>query len=238
MDFRHEWKHRIEYPELLALRSRLTAVMRSDVHAAAGRYELRSMYFDSTDDKALREKLDGVNRREKFRLRYYNGDTSFILLEKKSKINGLCNKQQTEISLVEAEALAEGESKVPNSSGKPLLRELAYKMDTQGLRMRTIVDYTREPYVYEPGNVRVTLDYNIRTGLSCKDFLNPNCITIPAAGSPIILEVKWDEFLPAVIRDIVQTSWYAYLGIFKICCLPCIRLSGLNQYFSINGGTG
>ena len=77
-------------------------------------------------------------------------------------------------------------------------------METQGLRPRTIVDYTREPFVYAPGNVRVTLDYDIRTGMSCTNFLDPDCVTIPAGDAPVILEVKWDAFLPALIRDIVQ----------------------------------
>ena len=77
-------------------------------------------------------------------------------------------------------------------------------MLSQGLRPRTIVDYTREPFVFGPGNVRVTLDYNIRTGLGCTDFLNPRCVTIPARDAPIVLEVKWDSFLPSIVRDIVQ----------------------------------
>lgn len=66
------------------------------------------------------------------------------------------------------------------------------------------MDYTREPFVYGPGNVRVTLDYDIRTGLGGTDFLDPDCVTIPAARAPVILEVKWDAFLPSLIRDIVQ----------------------------------
>ena len=70
---------------------------------------------------------------------------------------------------------------------------------------RTIVDYTREPFIYRPGNVRVTFDYNIRTGLSCTDFLNTDCITVPAGDPVVILEVKWDEYLPSIIRDAVQT---------------------------------
>lgn len=77
-------------------------------------------------------------------------------------------------------------------------------MTYQGLRPKTIVDYTREPFTFEVGNVRVTLDYDIQTGLLCTDFLNPNCITIPAGNTPIILEVKWDAFLPSIIRDAVQ----------------------------------
>ena len=77
-------------------------------------------------------------------------------------------------------------------------------MDTQGLRPRTIVEYTREPFVCDTGNVRVTLDHHLRTGMNCTDFLNPACVTVPAGDAPVILEVKWDSFLPSLIRDLVQ----------------------------------
>ena len=66
-------------------------------------------------------------------------------------------------------------------SGMPLVTELYGKMCAERLRPKTIVDYTREPFVYAPGNVRVTLDYNIRTGLSCTDFLNVSCPTSSTA---------------------------------------------------------
>ena len=85
-------------------------------------------------------------------------------------------------------------------SDRPLVRELYTKMRGQGLKPRTIVDYTREPYIFGPGNVRVTLDYNLRTGMSCTDFLNPGCVTVPAGDPVVILEVKWDEYLPDIIR--------------------------------------
>ena len=62
----------------------------------------------------------------------------------------------------------------------------------------------REPFVYVPGNVRVTLDYDIRTGLGCTDFLRNDCVTIPVKDAPCILEVKWDKYLPDVIRAAVQ----------------------------------
>lgn len=203
MDYRHEWKHEITYLDLLSIRQRLRAVARPDAHAVDGRYQIRSLYFDTPSDKVLREKLSGVSRREKFRIRYYNGDTSVMHLEKKSKLSGLGNKQSAVLSASEANAIVQGELDWMLDSGRPLIQELYSKMMTQLLRPRTIVDYTREPYVYGPGNVRVTLDYNIRTGLGCTDFLNP-CVTIPAGDAPIILEVKWDSFLPTVIRDAVQ----------------------------------
>lgn len=204
MDFRHEWKHEIGQGDLLALRARLRAVMAWDEHSVNGKYEIRSLYFDNLADRALREKIDGVNSREKFRVRYYNGDTSFILLEKKSKCSGLCSKVQATLTRREAQAIAAGEPEALAESTEPLVRELYLKMRTQGLKPKTIVDYTREPFVFAPGNVRVTLDYHIRTGLGCTDFLDPGCVTVPIRDDPIILEVKWDSFLPSVIRDIVQ----------------------------------
>lgn len=206
MDFRHEWKHEINASDVIALRQRLRAVARPDPHAAGGRYLIRSLYFDTLSDRALRDKLDGINRREKFRIRYYNGDKSLIHLEKKSKWNGLGSKEKAPLTAAEARDIADGRLDWMPSSGRPLVQELYCKMKSGGLRPKTIVDYTREPFVYLPGNVRVTLDYDIRTGLGCTDFLNPDCVTVPAGNAPIILEVKWDEFLPGIIRDAVQLS--------------------------------
>ena len=205
LTYRHEWKHEISYTDLLCIRQRLRAVAESDPHAVDGKYFIRSLYFDNADDKALREKLDGVNMREKFRIRYYNHDPSVIHLEKKCKRNGLGSKLSAPLSASEAQKIVDGELDWMLQSGRPLVQELCCKMRWQGLRPKTIVDYTREPYIYRPGNVRVTFDYDIRTGLSCTDFLDPDCLTVPAGDAPILLEVKWDAYLPSIIRDAVQT---------------------------------
>ena len=209
LHYRHELKHEISYADLLSIRQRLLAVAERDPHAVNGRYLIRSLYFDNARDKALREKIDGVNMREKFRIRYYNGDTSVIHLEKKSKKSGLGTKFSANLTAEEAQSIADGREGgtdwMRDASDRPLLQELYCKMRYQGLRPKTIVDYTREPYIYRPGNVRVTFDYDIRTGLSCTDFLNPGCITVPAGDAPIIMEVKWDAYLPDVIRACVQT---------------------------------
>ena len=203
--YRHEWKHEISYTDLLCIRQRLRAVAEPDPHARNGKYFIRSIYFDNGADKALREKIDGVNLREKFRIRFYNMDPSVIRLEKKSKRNGLGSKYSAPLSAAEAQAIVDGDLDWMLDSGRPLVQELYCKMRYQGLKPRTIVDYTREPFIYRPGNVRVTFDYDIRTGMDCTDFLNPDCVTVPAGDAPILLEVKWDEYLPSIIRDAVQT---------------------------------
>ena len=78
--YRHEWKHMLSYPDMLEIRMRMMAIARPDPHAVDGKYMIRSLYFDNNSDKTLREKIDGVNRREKFRIRYYNLDPSVIHL--------------------------------------------------------------------------------------------------------------------------------------------------------------
>ena len=202
--YRHEWKHVLNAGDLLILRQRLRAVMESDPHAIDGKYYIRSLYFDNLDDKALREKIDGVNMREKFRIRLYNCDSSVIHLEKKSKRNGLGTKYSALLTAEQAQKIVDGDIDWMLRSDHPLIQELYCKMRYQGMRPKTIVDYTREPFIFRPGNVRVTLDYDIRTGLGCTDFLNPDAVTIPAGDAPILIEVKWDEFLPSIIRDLVS----------------------------------
>ena len=203
--YRHEWKHEISLADMYAIRQRLRAVATPDPHAVDGKYHIRSLYFDNASDKALREKIDGVNMREKFRIRYYNGDTTLIHLEKKSKRNGLGTKFSADLTAEEAQKIVDDDIAWMMDSDRPLVQELYCKMCYQGLRPKTIVDYTREPYIFRPGNVRVTFDYDIRTGMGSTDFLNPDCVTVPAGDAPILLEVKWDEYLPDIIKAAVQT---------------------------------
>jgi hypothetical protein len=83
--------------------------------------------------------------------------------------------------------------------------ELYTKIRYQNLRPRSIMEYHREAYKYNAGNVRVTFDSDIRTSNSVGGFLNPNITTIPAANT-IILEIKYDGFIPDIIRDILQIA--------------------------------
>ena len=202
--FRHEVKHEISRTDMLILRPRLRAVMKPDSHAVDGKYEIRSLYFDNLDDKALREKLEGVNIREKYRIRLYNHNSAVIHLERKFKHGGLGYKDSADLTAEQAQAIADGDVDWMADSDNEVILGFYTRIRNEGLKAKVIVDYTREPFVFGPGNVRVTLDYDIRTGLGCTDFLNPDCVTVPVKDSPCILEVKWDGFLPDVIRDIVQ----------------------------------
>lgn len=204
MKFRHELKHRTNQLDILLLRTRLSHIAERDEHSLSdGSYYIKSLYFDNYRDTALREKLDGVDKREKFRIRYYNEDTAFIRLEKKSKINGLCSKESCKITREQCQMLLDGDIAFLIKSDIPLFHELYAKMTYRLLRPRCIVAYDRESFVYAPGNVRVTLDRDIRSSYDVKSFLTPNT-SMTQLYHTAIVEVKWDEYLPQVIRDAVQ----------------------------------
>lgn len=206
--YRHELKYEITPVEYLALRQRIRYLLRPDPHVGQdGRYQICSLYFDNCHDKALREKRNGVSRREKFRLRYYNGDMHRIALEKKQKINGLCLKTGCLIPQEACRKLMEGDAHWLPASAPPLLQELDFKRKSQLLRPRTLVTYHREPYLYPAGNVRITFDMDIRTSLDPMDFLRPDSSLIPImAPGHMILEIKYDAFLPEAVARLLQVG--------------------------------
>ena len=206
--FRHEIKHYISLSDYYSIKQRLDKFMKRDKFAGEkGEYTIRSLYFDNIYDKALREKLDGINDREKFRLRCYNNDFSYIKLEKKLKKNGLCNKISTKVTKEECEKIINRDFLWMKNSSDELIGEFYEKIKYQQLRAKTLVDYKRNPYTYPLGNVRVTLDWDIKTGIYSNGFLDENTPMVSFnINKAIILEVKYDEYIPSIIKDLVQVN--------------------------------
>ncbi len=204
MQYRHEWKAEISFLDRLLLRSRLEAICEPDPHVGSdGCYHIRSLYFDNPADQALRDNLMGAAHRRKFRLRYYNGDLSFIQLEKKCKDFSLGYKLSASVTAEECQRIIDGDAAFLLSDERPLLRDLGRQMRHGLYAAKTIVEYSRIPFIYQAGNVRVTLDYDIRTGLRNRDFLDWDSPTVPATDAALV-EIKYDNFIPDIIRDAVQ----------------------------------
>ena len=213
MDGRHEYKFYINEADRAMLRARLRVLAKPDPHstkaapgadpAAFPGYTVRSLYFDNYADKAVMEKLSGLSRREKFRFRFYNGDASFIRLEKKSKINRLCYKESAAADAEKCGALLTGDYDWLRTQENGLFTELYAKMRFQNLRPRCVVEYHREAYIYRAGNVRVTFDSGIKATDNVSGFLRQGAPSVPAAGA-IVLELKYDGFLPDIIRDAIN----------------------------------
>ncbi|MBD7914355.1 polyphosphate polymerase domain-containing protein [Clostridium sp. Sa3CUN1] len=205
---RHEIKVFITLADYISIKNRLKTFATLDKNAGdSGIYHIRSLYFDNFNDKALMEKISGINNREKFRIRFYNHNHSFIRLEKKSKSNGLCYKSSATLTKEECEKILNGDIEFLKDSNKDVLKEFYCKLKYQCLKPKTIVDYTREAYIFNAGNVRITFDYNIKSGLYSTNIFDPNLPTLGLVNdNPIILEIKYDNFFPDIIRDLVQTN--------------------------------
>ncbi len=216
MYYRVEDKYLIYEDQIAYLRMRLSELMERDVHGISGSYLIRSVYFDDLYDSALLENEAGTDLRSKFRIRSYDRDDSFIRLEEKSKKNGFTHKEDAVMRKETAAALLYGAGKMP---GAPvdcscllaeegfLFKKLYVQMNTRLLHPVTIVEYEREAYVDKCGNVRITFDRNIGASGLIERFFEKDIYAVPVLEKGLhVLEVKYDEFLPDVIRRIIDTG--------------------------------
>ncbi len=201
LQYRHELKHQINKLDDFVITNRLKKLFQHDSH---GIYRVSSLYFDNGNDLALRDKINGVNEREKFRIRYYNDNLSLIKLEKKSKLGGLGHKVSALLSFSLVEDILNSNFESLKNEKDPLITEFYLKIKNQGLRPKKIVTYDREAFIYVPGNCRLTLDRDLRTSHSYHHFLDPDAILFKIAPQTTIFEVKYDNYLPEIVRMAVQ----------------------------------
>jgi hypothetical protein len=219
--FRHEFKYYINYIEYESLRRRLKTVLKHDKHSNnGGDYHIRSLYFDDLSNTSLYEKQAGILDRKKFRIRIYNISDSVIKLEKKSRIGQYINKESAFLTLKNYKDIINGDVSFLKYSDNNLFREFYLQYTTRLIRPNVIVDYVREAYTHDLSNIRITFDKFLRTGLNNLEIFNKNMPTIDVIEEPkMIMEVKYDHFLPDYIRDVLQikTSQRYAISKFVIC---------------------
>ena len=173
----------------------------------AGFYNIRSLYFDDYDNSCYKDNENGVDDREKYRIRIYNHSVERITLELKQKIRGKTSKRSCPLTLLQCRKLIEGGIPDDIKPDQQVLHRLAYLMAVRLMRPAIIVDYDRVPYVYrlEDANVRVTFDSNIMSAGDVSSFLNDKIYgrgVLPAGQA--LMEVKFDSFLPDEIYSLLQ----------------------------------
>lgn len=203
--YRHELKYFINLPDWALLRSRLTPVMQRDANVdASGEYMVRSLYFDDYWQTAYREKEQGVLSRCKYRIRVYNCSDRRIMLERKSKHGQYIRKESAFMTRGQAERVLEGDYHALLESGDNLLKEFYFECTSRLMRPRVMVDYDREPYVMEAGDVRITFDKRVRAGLGALALFDPELPTGDVLPSDkMIMEVKFTNFLPGIVRRLL-----------------------------------
>lgn len=199
---RHELKYYLHPHEYLTLRKRVNALLPLDFHAIGEEgYGIRSLYFDNPQDIALLDKSNGIFRRHKYRIRIYNGSDKTIKLERKNKFGEYVNKESASLARSDYDRILRGDASCLHSSTIPLVQDFYRALVHDDYRPASIVDYTREAYVYEHGDVRITFDKRLAAGINTYDLFDPGLIlTETLDPTRTILEVKYNEYLPEMIR--------------------------------------
>ncbi|MBQ9281256.1 MAG: polyphosphate polymerase domain-containing protein [Treponema sp.] len=207
-----KWRHEFKYlsPEyiLKELELRLGSLMLHDKHTGqGGSYAIRSIYFDDIYNTCYFENESGTDPREKFRIRIYNCSSERISLELKQREKGKCHKISTPISKETCEEIMAGKIPKVQNEYPFLLKKLIAQMLCRGLKPVCIVAYERVPLIWEEGNVRVTFDRNIRSSNDIRHFFDKEIAFRPILGlNTNMIEVKFDEFLPDFINEVLQTG--------------------------------
>lgn len=225
--YRHEMKYLINMQDYALLRMRMMPVMEHDKNTdESGEYWIRSLYFDDYWDSAYEEKDLGILLRKKYRIRVYNCSDRIIRLERKSKFGAYIYKESAPLTRAETDAILDGEYAFLKQSKHNLLRELYYECTSRILRPRVVVDYDREPFVMEAGDVRITFDKHVRAGMGTFDIFDASLPTVEVLeGDRMIMEVKFTSMLPKVVRGLLppRASQLTAASKFVMCCDAAVR---------------
>ncbi len=221
MKFRHELKYLINEGDAALIRQRLQMVMEPDRHARKGSYHIRSLYFDDYWNTAYNDKINGVDHRQKYRIRLYDLQEDFIRLECKIKSGAYISKRGARLSREETERILKGDYGFLLRREEEACRRFYAACVTRVLRPRVYTDYEREPYVLAAGDVRVTFDRNVR-GASPGFWITESAMPFYEALEPgkLIMEVKFTEFLPELVRLLLpaRAAELSAVSKYTLCC--------------------
>ena len=207
IQYRHEMKYRINSGSYHILRQRMKAAMLPDGHAADGVYRITSLYFDDVYRSGYYDKINGVLNRKKYRIRVYNLDKTYIRLEEKRKDDNVGYKKSAVITYGEYERILSGERAfLGEERFSGTAAEDFFVSDSAArLTPSVIVDYLREPYICRAGNVRVTFDMKVSAGINGLDMFDERVRYSPVfPDNDIVLEVKYDNFIPPYIEELLS----------------------------------
>lgn len=210
-NYRHEMKFLCEERQLYIIENKIRHICRPDSYGGeAGAYRVKSLYFDTFDDRCYQEIQAGTDLRKKYRIRIYNDDMDVIKLECKYSLRDRKAKEVCRITEQQCMALLEkGLGREMDFMGAvdSLLRRFLVERRIELLMPKVVVEYRRTPYVFQGGNVRITFDRGIRSSCRTEDFLGKNTLYRSILPENVhILEVKYDEGLPGAVRELLAVG--------------------------------
>ena len=201
--FRHEYKYKISYEEMLRLRKKLDSVL--EIDRSCDGYLVRSLYFDSLEDNDYYDKLGGEINRKKIRIRIYDVDSDYVKLEMKSKYDIHQLKRSLIINKIDANKLINGEYDILLSYNDDIAKEIYLVLMNGCYKPKIIIEYTRYAYISST-STRITFDYDIKSSSDVDSFFDKsiNYLDISDKKS-VVLEVKFDRFLEPYLSNILAS---------------------------------
>lgn len=125
-------------------------------------------------------------------------------------------KEDAALTREETERILRGDYGVLLASPQNLCREFYVECISHVLRPRVLVDYEREAWVLDEGTVRITFDQNVRAAVGGWDLFDPKLPTLPVLDpGTLVLEVKFTEFLPEVLRQLLPPKAQEWTAVSK-----------------------
>lgn len=201
---RHEEKFLLNPGEAALARNLLDGVLHRDGYSAGGAYYIRSLYFDTPFDNDYTDKVLGVSDRRKVRLRIYDTAADTARLELKEKQGIYSHKTGVTLTRAQALALIVGEREFLCRSPDAAARRAGNLLVQEARRPVVLVDYERTAWTMPVERVRITLDEHVRAARSHALFDAGLPMVGVHSGGAVILEVKYDRFLPGHIRRMLS----------------------------------
>lgn len=213
---RHEHKYFLHMHEYLTLRGRIAQLLPLDKNSVGDEgYVIRSLYFDGLYDQALYDKQDGIFSREKYRIRTYNYSDQTIKLERKSKFGEYVSKESAALTREQYERIMTGDYDCLTDD-HPLIADFRTALIHRGFRPTVIVQYTRAAYIYEYGDVRVTFDKKLSAVVNGIHLFEDSSAALDVLQDErTIMELKYNQFFPEHIRQLVQPDGHQKSTISK-----------------------
>lgn len=213
---RVEKKFLISVDEFIKLSHDVSQVMISDPHNGTHGYMLRSLYFDTIYDGDYFEKADGVELRRKIRLRCYNPNDNYAMLEMKQKQGPNQLKRSLRVSREDAIELCKGNYSPLLKYPEPFAAECYGLMHCRCYRPKTIVEYNRKAFIAKENKIRITFDNNIVSTESSFDLFDPHLNMNPVLDKyDVVLEVKYNGFLLGYIQKLINSANRSELSVSK-----------------------
>ncbi len=203
---RHELKYLISNTAYHELVNKLEHILKPDAYSIPRQgYFIRNLYFDSHDDECLYAKQSGIMHRQKYRMRIYDLNSNIVKFEIKSKHNNQIFKESATISKESALRIIDGDFNELLTYENPILNKIYKRFTGRMYRPKVIIDYTRDAFVYDFFNTRITIDKDLHSNNSDYDLFSDNLHTIPVIlEGKQILEIKYEHVLPEYIHRTIQ----------------------------------